>query len=96
MFKKLCIVTLMVASLNYVHAEEAEESVIELPKDVLALSEKSKECAKWIELWDPSLEKSQKDHIEANVNSVCLAIIEERTKLMDKYKDHPEILDHLQ
>lgn len=94
MFKKLCIVTLMVASLNYVQAEEPE--AIELPEDVLALSEKSKECAKWIELWDPSLEKSHKDHVEANVNSVCLAIIEERTKLMDKYKDHPEILDHLQ
>lgn len=94
MFKKLCIVTLMVASLNYVQAEEPE--AIELPEDVLALSEKSKECAKWIELWDPSLEKSQKDHVEANVNSVCLAIIAERTKLMDKYKDHPEILDHLQ
>lgn len=97
MFKKLCIVTLMVASLNYVHAESSEQAqAIELPKDVVALSEKSEECAKWIELWDPSLEKKHKDHVEANVNNICLAIIEERTKLMDKYKDHPEILEHLQ
>lgn len=108
MFKKLCIVTLMVASLNYVQAVSLDKDVveltipieehqaIELPEDVLMLLERSKECAKWIDLWDSSLEKAHKDKIEANVNSICLAIIEERTQLMDKYKDHPEILEHLQ
>lgn len=96
MFKKLCIVTLMVASLNYVQAESTEESVIELPKDVIALAEKSKECAYWVSEWGPDVDVARKDAIEEKINDVCLAIIEERTKLMDKYKNQPEILEYLQ
>ncbi|GAA5096599.1 hypothetical protein [Wohlfahrtiimonas larvae] len=97
MFKKLCIVTLVVASLNYANAVEIDETHASiLPEDVQLLLKKSQECAYWIDQWDHNLDEPHKKHIEINVNNICFSIIEERTHLMEKYKDSPEILEHLQ
>lgn len=102
MRKKNYIVTLLwITSMSHaISLQESPESlteeiVVPLPADVTELINKSQECAYWVMQWDPALDDSSKEHVEQKVNSICLEIMDQRTQLMDKYSDHPEILDHL-
>lgn len=111
MLKKLCILTLIMTTLNYVHAVDVkqgtkivqEEKIIteniievELPDDVAIFIEKSKECAYWVDEWSPDLEKTRKENIEAKINNICLEIMDQRTQLLDKYRDQADLIEILQ
>lgn len=110
MLRKTCILTLMVTSIHCSYAVSAVENIpsalIEneqintpspqsLPEDVTQLLNKSKECTYWIEQWAPNLNSSDKEKVEANVNKICLEIMDQRTELLQKYEGQPDILEYL-
>lgn len=106
MFKKVCLGILVLSTLSSINAVSLDQKNLfnkkitesesgKLPNDVNLLFKKSEECSYWIEQWAPSLERMHKEFVEMKVNTICLEIMDERTELLNKYKNSPDILEYL-
>lgn len=76
-------------------SHKADDNESNLPEEIQYLLEKSKECTFWISEWDSTLDADYKAIVEKNVNTICLEVIDERTKFLDKYKNDPKALEYL-